>query len=168
MEFWTSNRTLRVPVSTNLFNKRSLKMANNLFRAMAGLVLLTLVSTTSQADTIWSTSYRSLGGAVLNSNVTLDFSGTRGTYSTYDNNGNYLGGGSLTNVRYENFGGQPLLRGNWSWNGGGSGGFTWRMNPTLDQFSGSYSAGNGGGGFWNGRYTSGSGAAGGGGPLISP
>ena len=142
-------------------------MKTRLKSTLAGLSLALILSIAAdaQAETVWQTRYRSLGGQVLDSTVVLDDSGRFGTYETFDAFGNSLGGGTLQNVQYQNLGGQPLLRGNWSWNGGGSGNFTWRLNPTLDRFQGSYSAYSGGGGFWQGAYQDGFGAVGGGGPV---
>ncbi|QDU94927.1 hypothetical protein [Lignipirellula cremea] len=137
---------------------------------LAGAAVLTLCAmlpTAGRAETVWRTTYRSLGGDIFDAKVVINTNGSTGYYDTYDNNGNVIGGGELYNIKYQNLGQQPILRGNWSWKAGGSGNFAWKLNPTLDQYEGNYSATSGGGGFWDGELTGGSGgAAGQGGPFI--
>lgn len=140
------------------------KALSTLGALVAGLFLLPAMAQAQQGLT-FDTTYRAANGQLINATVTINGSG--GSYSSYNQFGQYVGGGTIYNARYVNFGQQPLLRGNWRWNNGGRGTFVWHMNNQLTSFSGSWAFnGGGGGGSWSGSLSGGMGQFGQNGPFL--
>ncbi len=99
----------------------------------------------------WNTQYRTAGGQLVNAQVS--FQGNRGTYKIFGNNGNVIGTGNLSNIRFEIPNTKSWLAvGTWSLNGS-SGYFDFRSESDTSQFKGNWGFGNNGTkkGFWNGR-----------------
>jgi hypothetical protein len=128
----------------------------------AGLVLLP--GSAFANGLVFNTTYQAANGQTLSATVTID--GNLGSYTSYDQTGRPVGGGTLSNLKYANLGGQQVLKGQWQWNGGGQGNFVWYLDGSLS-FNGNWSmAGGNGGGQWSGSLDYGQGQLGGGGPSL--
>jgi hypothetical protein len=117
-----------------------------------------------QAQLTYQTSYRAANGQTMTAVVSIN--GNSGQYRSFNVFGQPVGGGLLSNVRFVNFGGQAILRGQWRWNTGGQGTFLWYLSNNLSSFHGHWQSA-GGGGRWNGSLSGGSGQLGQGGPFLS-
>jgi len=126
----------------------------------AGILVFPAVSFASN----WRTNYVSLGGDTLRADVIIN--GTSGSYKTFDACGNLVGSGTLSNLQFDNLGGQALLRGNWQFQNGPSGTITWMLNKQLNSFDGSWSDNAGNTGNWSGTLSQGGGQLGKNGPLL--
>ncbi|MCA9070596.1 MAG: hypothetical protein KDA84_16815 [Planctomycetaceae bacterium] len=138
---------------------------------LCGLVLLTcgivMPEESFGQDLTYRTTYMTPGGNPIRADLTIN--GSNGTYRSYNQFGQLVGGGTVSNLQLTNFGGQMVMFGNWQFNGGGQGTLTFRFSQNLRSFTGNWQfAGGGPSRTWNGSYSNGSGQLGNNGPYIGP
>ncbi len=116
-------------------------------------------------DLTYRTRYTTASGQSMR--ATLAINGRSGTYRAYDRFGQYAGSGTVSDLQLSSLGGQMVLFGKWRWNAGGEGMLTFYMSENLRSFRGNWQyRGGGGGGRWQGSYSSGGGQLGENGPFV--